>query len=454
MATSYPTTIDSFLNPVSTKVNGQDYVKAEHINDVQDSIRAMQISLIGSGVSVNFGSNYFVPGAVSFKSAIEILDSSLEGVREELETHTTLSMITDSPQHHANVLEFSSGSGAVLADITPKRVQTALEVIRQEINQMLAGGYVRGQSLSDLYILKSGPAVVTGTMEVQGDFQADSNVQLGSSTTHSTLASGDLQVGRNFEVIGDSILRGDIELSSAVKIGLEGSLGYGFLSFDNLEARLQSLNDIVLKLDSNGLVDGLNQTSQLKVLDSVDQVAFSVNELGEGLLKSSLLTGRGFFNQDLNIGSSNQTVISSDSLETSENEMRILLDKGSIASGAKLTISRDGYTGSSVSNDNVMMQATESELYSGTTVLKPNLKENGTFALKFQSNNPGGEFQGYWVPFRQKKMNIPSVNITLNTADSVNVGTVQVGSINQYGFFVECDSVTAGMVYMFGTYEA
>lgn len=454
MATTYPTSIDSFSNPVSTKVNGQDYVKAEHINDIQDAVRAMQISLVGSGVSVNFGSNYFVPASASFKAAIETLDAALESIRADGETHRTLSMITDAAQHHANVIEFSSGSGAVLADISPMRVQTALEVVRQEINLMLAGGTIRGKSLNNLYILKTGPAVVTGTMEVQDDFSTSGSNQLGTTLSHITTTSGNLNVGNNLDVLGDTALHGDISLDDSLKIGLGNQLAYSFLSFSSTETKLQSLNDIKMKLDANGLVDGLNQLASFQILDAVDQVAFSVNELGAAILQSSLTTPEGFFTSKIDIGNSSKLEITNSSLDTDEVSMRILLDKGAVGTNSKLTVSRDGYLGDSPANSNVMMQATETEFYSGRSVLLPSLTETGTVAFKFFSNNPSGEFNGQFVRFRQKKTGIPSVNFTINSSNSVNVGTVQVGLVNEDGFFIECDSQAVGMVYLEGTFEA
>lgn len=454
MATTYPSSIDSFSNPVSTKVNGQDYVKAEHINDIQDAVRAMQISLVGSGVSVNFGSNYFVPASASFKTAVETLDSALETVRADGDTHRTLSMITDAAQHHANVIEFSSGSGAVLADISPMRVQTALEVVRQEINLMLAGGTVRGSSLNNLYILKSGPAVVTGTMEVQDDFQTNGNNQLGQTLSHTTITAGDLNVGKDLDVLGTSNFHDDIKLDDSSKLGLEGQLAYSYLTFSSTETRLQSLNDIILKLDANGLVDGLNQLASFQLLDAVNQVAFSVNELGAAVLQTSLTTGEGFFTSKIDVGNSSKLEITNNSIDTDESNLRILLDKSSTGVDSKLTVSKDGYLGDSPANSNVMMQATETEFYSGRSVLLPSLTETGTVAFKFFSNNPSGEFQGNFVRFRQKKTGIPSVNFTINNANSVNVGTVQVGLTNEDGFYIECDSLAVGMVYLEGTFEA
>lgn len=454
MSTTYPNSIDSFSNPISTKVNGQDYVKAEHINDLQDAIRAIEISLVGSGVNVNFGSNYFVPAAASFKNAVEILDGELEGVSSGLDTHMGLLMITDPTQHHANVIGVSSGSGAVLADISPQRVQTVLEVIRQEINLLLAGDYVRGRTLNDLYLLKDGPAVVTGTFEVQDSFVTYSDNQLGSSISHITNVSGDLNIGKDLDIIGTSTFHNNLILESNLKIALEDQTAYSFLSFSEEETRLQSLNDIILKLDANGLVDGLNQTAQLKILDAVDQIAFSVNELGQANLLSSITTADGFFSSGIRIGSSEFLNITNNAIEIDETELRILLDKNSLGLDSKFTISKDGYLGNSPSNDNVMMQATETEFYSGKSVLLPHLTETGTVAFKFFSTNPTGQFHGNFIRFRQRKTGIPSVNFIKNNTNSVNVGTVQIGLVNQDGFYIECDSIAAGMVYLEGTFEA
>ena len=68
--------------------------KAEHINDLQDSVRNIQLSIIGSGLSMGFASNNYVPPTADIKSAIEILDGEVKQREDDLENHLNASMPT------------------------------------------------------------------------------------------------------------------------------------------------------------------------------------------------------------------------------------------------------------------------------------------------------------------------------------------------------------------------
>ena len=454
MSTVFPTNIDSFSNPITTKANGLDFVKAEHVNDLQDSVRAIQQAMIGSGYSMNIGSNYFLPGDASVKSSLEILDGSLEAQRVNLQTHLGLVMLTDASQHHANVIEISSGSGAVLADIGPARVQTALEVIRQEINLILTGDYVRGQSLSDLYILRAGPATVTGALTVEDAFQASSDVVLGVSASNTVSMAGSCSITGTLDVTGNLGLSSHVNIAAGMKIGQASQLDYSHISFGELATEIYSMHDLIIKLDSDGLVNPLGQNSALKVLDAVGVEVFSANELGQAIVKEGLTTKVLSALQEAFIGDTEKLNIQENLLSTEAESLQIVLDNNNGYVSSKLTVSKDGYTGTDLNNADLLLQVDESQLVSPTTVLKPGLMEDGQFALKFFSANPGGVFNGYFVPFRQKKLSIPSVNITVDLANSVNQGTVQTSHVSEYGFFIECDSVTVGEVFLRGTYEA
>ena len=144
MSSTFPTSIDSFANPTSTKINGTDYVKAQHVNDLQDAVRAIEICLTGSGLNMKIGSNNYIPESASVKFSIEIIDATMKMIHDALTTHHDSMAITDPVQHHANVIEVASGTSAIFADIQPRRAQTVLEVIRTEITRILNGETVRG----------------------------------------------------------------------------------------------------------------------------------------------------------------------------------------------------------------------------------------------------------------------------------------------------------------------
>ena len=466
MATQYPINIDSFSNPISVKADGADYVKAAHVNDLQDAIRAIQTSLMGSGISVSFNSNNYVPSDSSFKVAVDILDNSLKALSDDLDTHLELSMLTDSAQHHANVIEVSAGSGATLADISPLRVQTVLEVIRQEINLILDGQYVRGKTLADLYILKSGPALITGSLEVQDDVQFNGNTTLGQGASNTVTTSGDLFTGRNLEVAGSVTIGGSFELPAGFKVGQEGQLLYSSITFESDKTQINSMADIVLKLDSDALVNPLGETSKLSVLDAVNQEVFSVNEAGDSTIKESLTTKTVTALQEIILGTTDKISFTSENLSSSQADFALLLDNGEMAQkiadarshgdlseNESFIISKNGYTGTDANNSDIILKSTKDELISGTTKLRPELTETGMFGLKFTSRNPGGEFQGDFVPYRQAKTAVVSPTITVDNT-SINVGAVQTSMVSEYGFFIECDSITTGEVFLKGTYEA
>lgn len=454
MSTVFPASIDSFANPTTTKVNGVDFVKASHINDLQDSVRAMQQCMVGSGLSMGIKSNYFIPESASFLQAVEIIDQTLNGIQSSLTSHHDMMAISDPIQHHANVIEVASGSGATFADIPQRRLQIVLEVIRAEITRILNGETVRGKNLAEIYVKRDGPATFLDTLSVDGNSLLKGDVDFGSSPANQARFSGSITV------LGDSRL-GDIIASGSLisvpnngKIGLLNNQNYSYVLFGDSRVEIGSKKDIVLRLDRDALINPSSLTSYFTVLNSSDNSIFSLSDVGNASIPGLFGSGELKTIAGLSIGENEEAKILENSIRTTHSSMLIGVDADSLSSLHKVNFNKNGYTGEDPSNDDLMLQISDTAIVSGTSYLKPGLTENGEFGFKFFSRNQTGEFHGYFVPFRQLKTVIPNVVFTVNRDTSVNVGTVQVAYVTTSGFFVECDSVTTGPVLLRGTYEA
>lgn len=449
MASTFPNSIDSFINPVYTKVNGVDYVKAEHVNDLQDAVRNVQIVIAGSGVGLGSASNNYVPSSASVKSAVEVLDAALKVRQNFFESHLSSVMPTDPFQHHSNVIQVTA-----IGNLNSTRVQQALEEHQADIDAIMSGGYVEGKTLDDRYITKSESATVTGTLTVQQNLTALQNVFLGTSLSHEITASGSISVGKNLFVNGTSELTGNITVSNSSKIGAKDYFAYTNLTFDNAGIQLNSFKDIVLNLNSDDAIDGQAASSSFFIKNGIGSSLLSLTEAGVLSVPGSVISNSLNLQTELLVGTSQQLKLTLAGAEVPSEVFTIKLDSDNNSSQSEFVVTRDGDLGTNNSSINLILKATASELIAGTLVQKRSIPEKGYFGIKFYSDNAGGRFQGYGVNFKSKMLNVPSsITLSIDPAKSSNYNNVTITDINEYGFFIECDSLTVGHVVLKGTYE-
>lgn len=448
MASTFPNSIDSFINPVYTKVNGVDYVKAEHVNDLQDAVRNIELVVAGSGLGLNSGSNNYVPTTASVKAAIEILDGSVKTRQNAFETHLNSVMPTDPFQHHSNVIQVTA-----IGNLNSTRVQQALEEHQVDIDAIMTGGYVEGVTLDDRYILSGGPAIVTGELSVQQDATFLQNVSMGTSLSHQVDISGNLNVGKNLFVSGLSEFNGNITIPDLSKIGSKNFFEYTNLAFDAGGIQLRSFKDISLTLDSDDATDAESTTSSFIIKNGLGSTLMSVSESGSAFVLSEIIAPLVQLDSHLVVGSLNLTRLEEDKLEVQNSNFTIKLDSNNNDSTSALIVTRDGDLGTSDLSTNIILKATSNQIIAGSKVQTRNVPEVGYFGIKFYSDNAGGKFQGVGVNFKSKMLNSPSsIALSIDPLNSSNYNNVTITDVNEYGFFVECDSVAVGHVVLKGTY--
>jgi hypothetical protein len=448
MASTFPNAIDAFINPVYTKVDGVDYVKASHVNDLQDAVRNIQILIAGAGIGLNTSSNNYIPTSASVKSAIEILDGIAQAREDEFDFHVNSVMPTDPFQHHGNVIQVTS-----IGNLNSTRVQQALEEHQTDIDAIMSGGYVEGFTLDDRYILKNGSALISGTLLVQQTITGLQDAYFGTSLSHQIIGSGSMTLGKDLVVNGFSELNGNITVSNTSKIGAKDFFAYTNLSFDNGGVQLNSFKDIVLTIDSDDAVDGESTNSSFFIKNGLGNTLFSIDEDGILFALSKIIASFAELNSHLLIGSSTQTRFEHDNLIVENNNFTIRLDSDSNDLNSAFAVTRDGDLGLVNTSTNIILKATENQLIAGSKVQTRGVPEVGYFGIKFYSDNAGGKFQGYGVNFKSKMLSIPSsVNLSIDPVKSSNYNNVTITDLNEYGFFVECDSLTVGHVVLKGTY--
>jgi hypothetical protein len=449
MASNFPSSIDSFINPTFTKVNGVDYVKAEHINDLQDAARNIQITIAGSGLSMGIGSNNYLPEDASVKSALEILDGSLKVREDAYLNHIGSVMATDPFQHHSNVIEVTA-----IGNLSSTRAQQAFEEHQVDINAIMSGGYVEGFTLDDRYILSSGSALITGSLNVQEDITGLEDAFFGTSLTHSVNTSGDLNVGRNALIAGALEVGGDLTIPETSKIGAKDSVGYTNMSFSTDGIDFNSVGSYVFTLDADDSVDGQAYAGTFQVKNGLGLTALSITE--DGILSVLAKVAASFceLSSHIEVGSTLKTRLEQSKLDVQNNHFLIRLDSDSNAVDEAYIVTRDGDLGNSEGSTALIMKAMDDKIIAGNPVLKRGIQEKGYFGMKFFSDNAGGKFQGYGVNFKTKMLAIPSsISLTIDPTKSSNYNNVSITDLNEYGFFVECDSLTTGHVELKGTYE-
>lgn len=449
MASNFPNAVDSFINPQYTKVNGVDFVKAEHVNDLQDAVKNIQLIIIGSGLSMGLGSNNYVPANADVKTALEILDGVVKDRENEHDDHLNASMPTDPFQHHANIIEVTA-----IGNLTSTRLQWALEELQSDINNIMTGGTVEAITLDDRYLLAGGPANVTGTMTVQGDFDAQANVTLGGNATHTVDTAGDLTVGRDLHVVGDSLFDGDIRMPDVSKLGAVSNIQYSHLAFGADFVNLYSIKDIELRIDSDDAIDGLSESAEFRVLNGSAAVCMNLLESGEMNVLAKVSSPIFSAATQVEIGSSEPAIVTNSEFATERSSFLVQVDSDNGSINDWFGVTQNGDNASLDNSTDILLKAKEDEFIAGNHVLKRSVPETGYFGFKFYSDNAGGRFQGQGVNFKSKMLTAPSsVTLSIDLGLSTNYNNVSITDLNEYGFFVECDSLAVGNCELKGTYE-
>lgn len=449
MSSNFPTAVDSFINPAYTKLNGIDFVKAEHINDVQDAIRNIQLTIIGSGLSMGLASNNYLPADSDVKTSLEILDAAVWDRETEFNTHVSAVMLTDPIQHHANVIEVTA-----IGNLSSNKLQTALEEHQVDIDNIMTGGTVNFLTLDDRYLLATGTPALAGSLSMTGDLTVDGDTILGSSLANTVATGGDLSVGRDLTVAGDSEFQGDITMPDISQIGTASSFQYSNLSFGLDFVSLSSIKDIEFKLDSDDAIDAVSQVGEFRVLDGSGSNIFSLLEDGDLTITGSINTPVFSVDTQIEIGTTEKLIIDNESASTQRGSFLVQVDNDNDSASDFFVVTQNGDDGTVDNSTDLLIKVKEDEFIAGSHVQKRMVPETGYFGIKFYSDNAGGRFQGYGVNFKSKMLTAPSsVTLTVDGGASTNYNNLSVTDINEYGFFVECDSIAIGNCEVKGTYE-
>ena len=443
MASIFPTGIDTFTNPVYTKIDGEDVVSAAHVNDLQDAIRSIQEVVAGAGLPIDFNSNNFIADDSSFKAVVEALDTAIGIVSSDLAAHIGYVLVSDPVQHNGNVIEVTA-----IGNLSSTRVQPALEEHQADIDAIMSGGTVEGITLDDRYVGKAGPQTMQGALTITTDLFVNGNTTLGDASDTTTI-NGELNVSETADITGTVTLSDDLYVQDGKKIVLDDGTDTAFLAFTASTAELHSKKDIILKLDSDDATDGMSETGNFDIVDWQDNLLFRVDE-DAVTLAGGLLADVGAFTTSLLVG---DMLFTSANMESVSSELHLQLDKDDLSGTSRFLITQDGDTGASLASADVLLNLDESAtLVTGIHKLKSGVQESGYFGLRVISENAGGVFFGYGLNFKHELTNSPSSVTLTPDAGSFNYSNLSVVDMNQYGFFFEFDTPAVGPSKVFGTY--
>lgn len=439
----FPQAIDNFANPITTKVNGVDVVRAEHVNDLQSAMVAVQQLLI-VGLPINYTSNQFIADNISFKQALEVLDDQLGGLTQDFQNHRDFALVSDPAQHHANVIEVTP-----IGNLASDRVQLALQEHQSDIDAIMTGGFVEGVTLDDRYVNKAGNQQMQGNLTIDNAISVGTNSQFGATASHNHDFIGSLSVD------GEVVVQGDVHADDGYSLN-EGSKvfsdpDYSYISFNEMEVELYSKKDFVVRLDSDEAVDALSQMGEFKILDGLGNQVYLINEDGHSTQTASSSATRFVASDRVRIG--DELDILEDLLDIKAAEYHVQLDKTNVGGASRFFITRRGDTGNNLTSSNHLLDLdTNANLITGRHILKPGIQEVGFFGLKTYSPNAGGVFFGNGVNFKHQMYTQPA-SITLTVTENVNASNIAITSINEYGFFWEFDTPDVGEAKVVGTYE-
>jgi hypothetical protein len=446
MASNFPAGIDTFTNPVYTKIDGEDVVNASHVNDLQDAVRAVQEVVAGAGKVLDFSSNNFIVDDSSYKAALEALDAAIGTTDGNLTAHIGYVLVSDPVQHHANVIDVTA-----TGNLTSTRVQTALVEHQQDIDNIMTGGTVNTVTLDDRYVGKSGAQSMQGALTVTTDLNVDGNTVLGNAGGDTVTITDIATIGGTLDVTGVATFDNNILMQAGQKIAEEGATSDSYIAFETDRLEFYSHGNVDIRLDADDATDGQSDASLFRILNGANSLVFSVDELGDVVandISAADITSSSSTYNFASAGSITNTALSVDGAS-----YKISIDDNNNDGTARFFIVNDGDTGASLASADLLLNVNESsELVTGTHILKSGIQETGYFGLKVYSDNAGGVFFGAGVNFKTEMTNEPS-SITLTPdVGSANYQNLSVTDITKYGFFFEFDTPATGAADVFGTY--
>lgn len=445
MASIFPGGIDTFANPVTTKVDGVDVVGAAHVNDLQDAARTIQEVVAGAGKPLDFSSNNFIADDSSFKACVEALDVATGDVTADLATHIGLVLVTDPAQHHANVIDVTA-----IGNLSSVRVQPALEEHQTDIDNIMTGGLVEGITLDDRYVGKAGSQTMQGPLTITEDLFVNGNTTLGDASDTTTI-NGELNVTETADIIGTVTLSDDLYMQDGKKLLLDDATDTAYFGFTSTTAELHSKKDIIFRLDADDATDGMADLGVFEIRDGLDALVFQVDE-NAITSAGGIYAVFGSFQASIDIGAAAELELVEDSLSIDSDSFHVQLDKNDTSAAGRFLITQDGDTGINLASPDLLMNLDEtSTLTTGIHRLKSGVQETGYFGLKVMSANPGGVFFGAGINFKHTLTNSPS-SVTLTSTTSLNVSNLSVVEMNQYGFFFQFDTPGVGAAEIRGTY--
>lgn len=446
MASLFPSSVDTFANPIYTKVDGIDVVQAIHVNDLQDAVRATQQAII-TGSSIVFANNFYIANSTSLKTCLEVLDSSLYSLSESFNFHREAALVSDPAQHHANVIEIDP-----IGNLQSSRVQPALYELQSDIDNILGVGSLSpSASLDSRYVMKSGEQSMQGPLAISESLSVGKNTAFGQELSDQHMWKGLFDITGNIALHGVLSSDENILISYGKKIASTQAVNSSFLLLDQSKVELFSRKDIVFRIDSDDSTDQASEGATLSVKDGLNQTIFELTEQGNLLVTSQVSSTVLEATNLLKVG--NETLFAHNSINAKSNEYQIQLDKDNTQSSARFFITRKGDTGASLSSSNLLLNLDQTgKLTTGVHVLKSGIQEIGYFGHKGYSNNAGGVFYGFGVNFKHELSNAPA-SIVLSLSEVVNAQNISITNITKYGFFIEFDSIAVGACKILGTYQ-
>lgn len=447
MASIFPSGIDTFANPVYTKINDEDVVSAAHVNDLQDAVRAVQEVLAGAGKVLDMASNNFVADDTSFKVMIEALDDALGTMDTDFSDHKDLVLVTDPAQHHANVISVTA-----VGNLSSTRVQTALQEHQADINAIMSGNTVEGVTLDDRYVNKSGAQTVQGPVTVTLGLDVEGNVTLGDDLGDTVAIAGDLSVAGASSFTEDVLFSNNILVEPGQKIAENGDINSSYVLFETDKLEFYSHKDFIFRLDADDATDALSQAGEFIIKNGLNTNVFVLNEDGD-LVTTTISADSLSLATGLSLGALDELEISEDSLSIDAEKFHIQLDKNDTDAAARFVVTMDGDTGNNLASADLLLNIDQnSMLTTGIHRLKSGVQETGYFGLRVLSGSAGGVFFGAGVNFKHQLTNSPSSVTLTPDGTSTNYSNLSVVDMNQYGFFFEFDTPAAAAAKVFGTY--
>ncbi len=439
MSTTFPTAVDLFVNPATLKTDGEDLVRAAHVNDLQDSVVAIQDLLITPGVTFEWA-DALVPDDTNIVNAIKLVSAAADTNTTGLQDHIDYVLLIDPIQHHANVIEVTPG-----ANLASDRLQTALEEHQVDIDNIMSGGLVEGATLDDRYVGKTGTHTMAGSLTIQNSITVEGSTTHGTAPSDSHTFNGTLIVADLSTFAGDANFDGDIQLALNKTIGSGLYNGMKISGADELS--LLSGTDMIFQVDADDLIDGGPFAGTFRWKDGSTADIMTLTEAG-------LLTAADVIADTVTTGTLTMGTLSITDLllKTNQATYHLDLDNDASGTGERFFVTKNNDSGASLASADLLLDLNASAtLTTGIHKLKPGIEETGFFGLKEYSPDPGTIFYGSGVNFKTVMSNAPS-SITLTPIASTNYQNLNVTFSNTYGFFFEFSSIIVGPTSVYGTY--